>query len=134
MFKILYTEVGKCDQDTLHRSTVPSCLLVSASSLELGRHVFSHNVFSSSLELGRHVFSHNVFSSSLELGRHVFSHNFFSSLSLTDRNIETGGISWSFTSVLEDLDYADDIGLLSSRHKDIKEKVDRPYTRNDVTT
>ena len=32
------------------------------------------------------------------------------------------GISWTFISILEDLDCADDIGLLSSRHKDMQEK------------
>ena len=35
------------------------------------------------------------------------------------------GIQWTLNSVLEDLDFADDIGLLSSRHSDIQEKMDR---------
>ena len=30
------------------------------------------------------------------------------------------GIRWTLTSILEDLDYADDIGLLSSRHKNAR--------------
>ena len=32
------------------------------------------------------------------------------------------GIQWTMTSVLEDLDYADDIGLLSQRHQDMQQK------------
>jgi sorting nexin-29 len=32
------------------------------------------------------------------------------------------GIRWTLTSTLEDLDYADDVGLLSSRHQDMQEK------------
>ena len=32
------------------------------------------------------------------------------------------GIRWKFTSVLQDLDFADDIALLSSRHVDIRDK------------
>ena len=32
------------------------------------------------------------------------------------------GLRWKFTTVLEDLDYADDIALLSSRHKGLQEK------------
>ena len=32
------------------------------------------------------------------------------------------GIRWTLTSVLEDLDYADDVGLLSSKHKDLQDK------------
>ncbi|KAL9964922.1 hypothetical protein ACROYT_G028635 [Oculina patagonica] len=35
------------------------------------------------------------------------------------------GLRWKFTTVLEDLDYADDIALLSSRHKDLQEKFNR---------
>ena len=35
------------------------------------------------------------------------------------------GLRWKFTTVLEDLDYADDIALLSSRHKDLQEKCSR---------
>ena len=31
-------------------------------------------------------------------------------------------------SILEDLDYADDIGLLSNRHKDMQEKMDKLTT------
>ena len=37
-------------------------------------------------------------------------------------------IRWTFTSILEDLEYADDIGLLSSRHKDMQEKMDKLTT------
>ena len=35
------------------------------------------------------------------------------------------GLRWKFTTVLEDLDYADDIALLSSRYKDLQEKCTR---------
>ena len=35
------------------------------------------------------------------------------------------GIKWTLNSVLEDLDFAGDVGLLSSRHSDIQEKMDR---------
>jgi hypothetical protein len=35
------------------------------------------------------------------------------------------GIRWTLTSTLEDLDYADDITLLSSRQSDMQEKVDK---------
>ncbi len=35
------------------------------------------------------------------------------------------GSRWKFTTVLEDLDYADNIALLSSRHKDLQEKCNR---------
>ncbi|KAI0228948.1 putative uncharacterized transposon-derived protein F52C9.6 [Lamellibrachia satsuma] len=38
------------------------------------------------------------------------------------------GIRWTLTSILEDLDYADDIGLLSNRHKDMQEKMDKLTT------
>jgi hypothetical protein len=34
-------------------------------------------------------------------------------------------IQWTLTSVIEDLDFADDIGLLSNRHQDIQEKIQR---------
>ena len=32
------------------------------------------------------------------------------------------GIRWTLTSVLEDLDYADDVVLLAHRHEDIQDK------------
>ena len=35
------------------------------------------------------------------------------------------GLRWKFTSVLEYLDYADDIALISSRFADLQEKTDR---------
>jgi len=35
------------------------------------------------------------------------------------------GIRWKFTSILEDLDFADDIALLSSRYIDIRDKTNR---------
>ena len=39
------------------------------------------------------------------------------------------GIRWTLNSILEDLDYADDIGLLlSSRHMDVQEKIDKLTT------
>ena len=34
------------------------------------------------------------------------------------------GLRWKFTSVLEDLDYADDVALISSRFADLQEKTD----------
>jgi len=43
------------------------------------------------------------------------------------RNVTDGrrqGLQWTLTSVLEDLDYADDLGLLSHRHQDIQQKTD----------
>ena len=44
------------------------------------------------------------------------------------RNVTDGkrqGLQWSLTSTLEDLDYADDISLLSNRLQDIQAKFDR---------
>ena len=38
------------------------------------------------------------------------------------------GIRWTLTSILEDLDYADDIGLLPNRHKDMQENMDKLTT------
>ena len=35
------------------------------------------------------------------------------------------GIRWKFTSILEDLDFADDIALLSSRYVDVRDKTSR---------
>ena len=35
------------------------------------------------------------------------------------------GLRWKLTSVLEDLDYADDVALISSRFADLQEKTDR---------
>ena len=35
------------------------------------------------------------------------------------------GITWSIFTTLEDLDFADDIALLSSRHSDMQEKTER---------
>jgi len=35
------------------------------------------------------------------------------------------GIQWKFTSILEDLDFADNIALLSSRYVDIRDKTSR---------
>ena len=37
------------------------------------------------------------------------------------------GIRWKLTSVLEELDFEDDIALLSSRCVDIKDKIGRPF-------
>ena len=34
-------------------------------------------------------------------------------------------LRWKLTSVLEDLDYADDVALISSRFADLQEKTDR---------
>ena len=38
------------------------------------------------------------------------------------------GIRWALTSILEDMNYADDIGLMSSRHNDMQEKMDKLTT------
>ena len=38
------------------------------------------------------------------------------------------GLLWKLTSVLEDLDYADDVALFSSRFADLQEKTDRLVT------
>ena len=38
---------------------------------------------------------------------------------------DNDGIKWNFTTVLEDIDFADDLALLSSKKKHIQEKVDR---------
>ena len=35
------------------------------------------------------------------------------------------GIRWKFTSILEDLNFADDIGLLSCRYVDVRDKTSR---------
>ena len=43
------------------------------------------------------------------------------------------GLKWKFTTVLEDLDYADDIALLSSRHKDLQEKCSRLHQVSGYT-
>ena len=37
---------------------------------------------------------------------------------------DKNGIRWSFTTVLENIDFADDLALLSSKKKHIQEKVD----------
>ena len=37
------------------------------------------------------------------------------------------GLRWTFITVLEDLDYADDVALLCSLHKDLQEKCSRLY-------
>ena len=40
-------------------------------------------------------------------------------------NDRRSGLRWKFTSVLEDLDYADDVTLISSRLVDLQQKTDR---------
>jgi len=40
-------------------------------------------------------------------------------------NDKRRGLRWKFISVLEDLDYADDVALISSRFADLQEKTDR---------
>ena len=35
------------------------------------------------------------------------------------------GLKWKFTSVLEDLDYTDDVALISSRFSDLQEKTNK---------
>ena len=43
----------------------------------------------------------------------------------TQMTEDTCSLKWKFTSVLEDLDYADDVALISSRFADVQEKTDR---------
>ena len=43
------------------------------------------------------------------------------------------GVRWKFTSVLEDLDYADDLALLSSRFSDMQEKTTRLHDVAEFT-
>jgi len=42
------------------------------------------------------------------------------------------GLRWKFTSVLEDLGYADDVALISSRFADLREKSDRLAATADI--
>jgi len=42
------------------------------------------------------------------------------------------GIRWKFTSILEDLEFADDIALLSSRYDDIRDKTNRLANEESV--
>ena len=44
---------------------------------------------------------------------------------MTRTTQERAGIRWKFTTVLEDLDFADDIALLSSRKRDLQSKTDK---------
>ena len=44
---------------------------------------------------------------------------------MRNTNISRRGIRWQLTSVLEDLDYADDLALISSRFRDIQDKTSR---------
>ena len=37
-------------------------------------------------------------------------------------HVKRQGLQWTLPSILEDLDYADDLGLVASRHHDIKQK------------
>ena len=46
---------------------------------------------------------------------------------MRNTNVKSRGIRWRFTSILEDLDYADDLALVSSRYVDIQEKTSRLY-------
>lgn len=46
---------------------------------------------------------------------------------MRNANEKNRGIHWPFTSILEDLDYADDLLLISSRYSDIQEKTSRTY-------
>ena len=45
----------------------------------------------------------------------------------TTKNKKTG-ISWTLSEMLEDLDFADDIALLSHRHRDMQEKTNQLVT------
>ena len=45
----------------------------------------------------------------------------------TTKNKQTG-ISWTMSEMLEDLDFADDIALLSHRHRDMQEKTNQLVT------
>ena len=42
------------------------------------------------------------------------------------------GLRWIFTSVLDDLDYADDVALMSSRFADLQEKTERLAATADI--
>ena len=42
------------------------------------------------------------------------------------------GLRWNLTTVLEDLDYADDIALLASRHSDLQEKTSRLHDTAEI--
>ena len=70
-----------------------------------------------------------------------FSFNFLLSLDwVMSRTTEDrrNGIRWKLTSVLEDLDFADDIALLSSRYVDIEDKTSiqmhETHTENKMAT
>ena len=45
---------------------------------------------------------------------------------LDNKSIKKKGITWSIFTTLEDLDFVDEIALLSSRHSDMQEKTKRP--------
>ena len=47
-------------------------------------------------------------------------------LTRTVTNARRQGIHWTLMTVLEDLDYADDIGLLSCKHQDAQKSAKRP--------
>ena len=47
-------------------------------------------------------------------------------------NDKRRGLRWKFISVLEDLDYADDVALISSRFADLQEKSDRLAATADI--
>ena len=44
------------------------------------------------------------------------------------------GIQWTFTKQLEDLDFADDISLLSHRHQDAQEKKRKLRRQASIST
>ena len=46
---------------------------------------------------------------------------------MKNTNNQKRGIWWNFTTILEDLDYADDLVLISSRYEDMKSKSERLY-------
>ena len=93
------TEDGKCDQDTLHRRPGNNHLTDSFS-------------IKSGIKQGC-ILSPFLF---------ILTIDWLMTEITKDGNM---GIRWMLTSILEELDYADDIGLLSSRHKDMQEKMDK---------
>jgi len=52
----------------------------------------------------------------------VFFFNIIIDWTMTNTTNARRGLRWKFTVVLEDLNYADDIALLSSQHKNLHEK------------
>ena len=52
---------------------------------------------------------------------------------MRNTNNKKRGIRWKFMSTLEDLDYADDLALISSKHSDMQEKTRRLHVVTEYT-